>query len=301
VLGGTGTIGSVTVETGGIHAPGNSIGTQTIAGDYVNHGTLQVEGNPTSTDQLIVTGNVDISGATLDLLLTPATADGWSAVNGPFTLISKESAGAVTGTFATVNNNLLFLNHSLDYAGGDGNDVTLKLTRNSISFADIGQTPNQIAAAKALDGLSVTNPLWNAISTMSSEDEARRAFDQASGEVHASASSALIESSSHIRAAANDRLRAAFEGVGSALMPVMAYGPDGAGIAPASSSEGLAVWSQVFGSWGRFDGDGNAAGLDASTGGLLFGGDAMLGTWRVGLLGGYSYTSLHADPRNSSA
>jgi len=115
-----GTIGSVTIQAGGTHAPGNSIGTQTIAGDYVNH-VLSDRGHPTSTGKLIVTGNVDISGATLDLLLTPAPSDGWSLVNGPLLLISKESAGAVTGTFSSVNNNLLFLNHSLDYGTEWGN------------------------------------------------------------------------------------------------------------------------------------------------------------------------------------
>ena len=66
-LQGIGQVGTTTNFAGGTIAPGNSIGTLTIAGDYIGSGgTLEIEtvlGDDTSaTDQLIITGNT--SGTT---------------------------------------------------------------------------------------------------------------------------------------------------------------------------------------------------------------------------------------------
>ncbi|MGO4836252.1 autotransporter-associated beta strand repeat-containing protein, partial [Rhizobiaceae sp. 2RAB30] len=133
MLGGTGTLGTagsaVTIAAGGVHAPGNSIGSQTILGDYANHGTLRIEGTPGAADKVIVNGKVDITGATLALLLSPTTADAWAPGKGPFTLIDNRGADAVKGMFGAITGRPLFLSSTLDYAGGDGNDVTLKLER----------------------------------------------------------------------------------------------------------------------------------------------------------------------------
>ncbi|UXS05430.1 autotransporter outer membrane beta-barrel domain-containing protein [Agrobacterium tumefaciens] len=66
-LQGIGQVGTTTNFAGGTIAPGNSIGTLTVAGDYIgNSGALEIEtvlGDDTSsTDQLIITGNT--SGTT---------------------------------------------------------------------------------------------------------------------------------------------------------------------------------------------------------------------------------------------
>ncbi|WP_375143306.1 autotransporter domain-containing protein [Pelagibacterium sp. H642] len=55
-----------------------------------------------------------------------------------------------------------------------------------------------------------------------------------------------------------------------------------AGARPGSSwtitaDGGPVFWTQGFGSWSLTDGDGNAAGIDRSTGGLLVGADSLLG------------------------
>src|SRR3546814_14240616 len=97
--------------------------------------------------------------------------------------------GGVSGTFTDVTTNLAFLDPSLLY---DANDVTLRLTRNSISFAGIGQTPNQIAAGAGTESLGLGDPVADAVVTLSAA-QARDAFDQLSGEIHASTRSALIE------------------------------------------------------------------------------------------------------------
>ncbi|NRP20947.1 Extracellular serine protease [Ensifer adhaerens] len=291
-LGGTGTIGNTTILSGGVHAPGNSIGTQTIAGNYTNNGVLQIEGTPSITDKLIVTGNVDISGATLDLLLSPNTAASWNPVNGPFILIDKQSSGAITGTFASIVDNLVFLDPTVEYSGGDGNDLSLKLTRNDISFASTGRTRNQIATAGGIDGLGMANPVFNAIAFAATPEAARAAFDLLSGEVHSSFQSILIEDSRFLRDAANDRLRSVLGAVGA---------KQSSGSGTEADMGELAIWSQGFGSWGRWDGDGNAAKADRSIGGFFVGADTQVDEWTVGALAGYSRSSMDVDARFSSA
>ncbi|WP_281004840.1 autotransporter outer membrane beta-barrel domain-containing protein [Mesorhizobium hawassense] len=131
------------------------------------------------------------------------------------------------------------------------------------------------------------------------EFEARAAFDQLSGEVHASAKGMLIEDSGLLRDAATSRVSAAFGDGSAAPLPVMAYGEGGPEIV-AADTDRFAVWGQAFGSWGNTGSDGNAAAFDRSSGGLLIGADSLVGDWRVGLLGGYSHSPFDADARNST-
>lgn len=69
-LQGTGTVGATTNNAGGIIAPGNSIGTFTVAGDYTsNGGALEIEAklgaDNSPTDLLVVTGDTILgTGAT---------------------------------------------------------------------------------------------------------------------------------------------------------------------------------------------------------------------------------------------
>lgn len=295
-LGGTGTLGTagstVTIAAGGVHAPGNSIGTQIIAGNYVNHGTLSVEAEPTGADKLVVAGSVDITGATLELLLSPITASSWNIFNGPFTLIDKQSAGAVTGMFGSVTQNLLFLDATLDYAGGDGNDVTLALQRNDIAFSELGSTPNQVATAAAVDTLGGGNPIWTSIALTGDEDLVRASFEALSGDIHASLKSALIEDGRLVRDAMNDRLRSAFEPSTATYTPVLSYAASETPLLIEPDHSGPSLWVDGFGAWGSIDDDGNAAALKRSTGGLLVGLDAPVGDWRIGLLAGYGQSAF---------
>jgi outer membrane autotransporter protein len=281
-----------------------------VLGDYVNHGTLQIEAGPTAADKIVVAGSVDITGATLDLVLSPANAASWNVFNGPFTIIDKQSAGAVTGTFGSVMQNLLFLDAQLAYDGGDGNDVTLEMVRNDLDFASVGHTRNQRATGAAVDALGNGNVLWRSIALTSDPDIVRKSFDALSGEIHASAKSALIDDSRFVRDAINDRIRSAFDGVGAAPVPVLAYGETGTdsgataaighALAPADTAS-LAAWGSAFGSWGSIDGDGNAAGLDRSVGGFLTGIDGLVtDNVRLGIMTGYSHDSFDVDGRGSS-
>ncbi|WP_395449606.1 autotransporter-associated beta strand repeat-containing protein [Aminobacter sp. UC22_36] len=80
-FGGSGTVvGNVTIAAGATHRVGDTVPvtpvaglvqTQTITGNYVNHGILEIEATPTTADRLTVNGTVDIANATLNLSLTP--------------------------------------------------------------------------------------------------------------------------------------------------------------------------------------------------------------------------------------
>lgn len=302
-LGGSGMIGgTVTVAAGATHGAGNSVGTQTINGNYVNRGTLEVEATPSGADRLNVNGTVDISGAALQLLLSPPSSASWNWLNGPFVLIANDGGEAVAGTFGSVGdlNKLVFLDHLINYAGGDGNDVTLTLTRNDVSVGDVGQSRNQIATGTAVDGLATNNPVRAGLILSTDEGQVRAALDALSGEVHASLSGSFIEASGQLRDVASSRIRSAFGDVAAADMPVMAYGEDGAELV-APDSDRFVAWGQALGNWRSADGDGNATGFSHSGGGMLAGGDAMVGnSFRFGLLGGYSRTSFEANGRASS-
>lgn len=305
LLGGTGNLGStgsiVTIAAGAVHAPGNSIGVQHVLGDYVNHGTLRIEATSSEADKIVVAGSVDIAGASLDLVLSPTTAASWNVFNGPFTILEKHSAGAVAGTFVDpVTKNLLFLDALLDYAGGDGNDVTLELQRNNLAFASVGQTRNQSATGGAIDTFESSHAVWGSIALTVDPDIVRKSFDALSGEIHASAKSALIEDSRFVRNAIDDRLRAAFAAPGASHAPVLAYGPGDTPVAVAPDEAGPVFWSYGFGSWDTIEGDGNAASLKGSTGGLLIGTDGLVGDWRLGVMAGYSHSRFDVEDRFSS-
>ncbi|MGB3500394.1 MAG: autotransporter domain-containing protein [Mesorhizobium sp.] len=306
LLGGIGTVGSagttVTIAAGGIHAPGNSTGVQAVAGDYVNHGTLRIGATPAAANRIVVAGSVDITGATLELDLSPANESSWDLFNGPYVIIEKQSAGAVAGTFTDpVTQNLLFLDALLAYDGGDGNDVTLELVRNDVAFAGVGQTPNQIATGQAIDTLDGTHAVWRSIALTNDPALARASFDALSGEAHGSVKTALVEDSRILRNAANDRIRAAFGDAGASTSLVLGYGPAASPIAVAPDHDGLAFWMDGFGSWGTTGSDGNASRLDRNTGGLLLGADTLAGDWRIGLIAGYSHSSQTIGGRASSA
>ncbi len=284
-LQGAGTIGSgtgstVTLASGSALAPGNSIGTLTVDGDLVldagSRYEVEVAPGGKQSDLIKVTGSATLNGGTVAHIGMTGTYDPAAT----YTILSAQHG--VNGSFDAVTSDFAFLDPTLGY---NGNDVTLSLTRNDIDFATVAETHNQIATAQGLQSLRNGNELHDAVVQLD-EGTARAAFDQLSGEIHASVVTGLIEDSRHIRNTVNDRLRSAL----------------GADSTPWTASSGLAFWGTGFGSWGSTDANGNAASLDRSTGGFIGGADAMVtDAWRLGLLAGYSHSSFNADDRASSA
>jgi outer membrane autotransporter protein len=281
-----------------------------LEGDYVNHGVLLIEATPGSAGQFTVTGTLDISGATLTLDLSPASPAAWT-VSGPFVIIDNRGAGAITGTFAAIDNPFVFLDETLDYAGGDNNDVTLTLARNSTAFSGFARTRNQVSVAEAVDALGDGSAVWNAVALSGSADGARHAFDVLSGEIHASARSGLLADATLLERAILGRLRSALDtrlgGAGMVEAPLgyaasdeaRSQFPSDAFTEPALP---VAIWMQALGASGEIGSDANAMGLDRQTAGLILGADMAIGeSWRLGAFAGYGRSGFDIGDLASSA
>ena len=143
LFGGTGTTdGTVTVNAGGIVAPGVSTGALQFGNVEMTTGAIfDVELNgPTPGDDhdiLRVSDTVDLGGATLQADLGFAPPPGTR-----LTLISNDGTDAVIGTFADLleGATLTLGEHDfiITYTGGDGNDVVLIANRPPV--ADAGGT-----------------------------------------------------------------------------------------------------------------------------------------------------------------
>lgn len=244
-----------------------------------------------------VGGGIAVTGAAtiLDGAQLAVRFDGAVSMGDQFVVLDAD--GGVTGTYTLLNGGQLSAFFGID-ALYDPNTVSIVVT-SSRDFADVAATPNQVATAEGLQSLGSGNQLYGTILNIATEDEARLAFDQLSGEIHASFKTALIDDSRFVRNAVNDRIRAAFGDATVAAMPVLAYGPGGPE-RTAPDADLLTVWGQGFGSWGDWSSDGNAASVSRNTGGFLTGADAFVSDWRVGLMAGYSHTGVSADDRASS-
>jgi outer membrane autotransporter protein len=185
-----------------------------------------------------------------------------------------------------------------------------------LSFCSVAVTRNQCNVGQALDQFPANNPLFLAVLTQT-EDGARQAFDALSGEVHATVSGVLADESRYVREAVLGRLmqasytassgQVASLGAGGPQVAsldsqAMGLGQDDKSLAPAQASPDLAFWTRVYGAWGDFDGNNNAASADRDLGGFVSGMDARVsGTWRLGLAAGYSESDISVDARRSSA
>jgi outer membrane autotransporter protein len=292
-LGGIGTIGSTTIASGGTIAPGNSIGTLTVKGDitFAGGSTYLAEINPALDGDLIdASGKAAIDGGTV----YAAKVAGVYTPDSRWTIVGAD--GGVTGTFDTLDQNMPFVDLALAY---DANHVYIDATRNAVSFCDVAKTANQCSTGGGVESLGNGHPLYDVVAAVPDEDSARQAFDQLSGEIYASIKSALIENGHFVRDAVNDRIRSAFGDASGADMLVMGYGEGGPRPASADSI-GPVAWGYAFGSWGSFDGDGNAT-MVTSNGGFLTGIDGEItSNIRLGLLAGYSRSSFDVGDRASS-
>ena len=292
-LGGTGTVGTLVVESGGIVGPGNSIGTLTVSGAYTpaSGSTFQTEIATNGTSDLLAVGGAAeiASGAQLQVVMTGAPAS--YVVGTQFIVLTATS---VSGNYTLTGDTVIspFIHIVAEY---DATHVYLDVVQDA-AFAASGGTRNQAAVAGGLDSLPGGSPLFTAVTALPTNAAALAAFDQLSGEEHASLKGSLIQDSGLLRQAALDRLRAAFGGVDAPAGAVFLYGESG-----PVKPEGAAVWGRAFGAWGSNDGDGNAAGFSRNTQGFVFGIDALFAeSFRAGFLAGYSRSSFDVDARASS-
>ena len=286
VLGGSGTVGGIVAASGGTVAPGvlAPLSTLTSAGavSFAAGATYRININAGGqSDKLVSNAAATLAGGTVQVLAAP----GAYSTASRYTILT--ASGGVSGAFAgsSVSSNLAFLTPLLSY---DANDVYLGFAQTA-SFPAIGGTENQVATATAIAAQPASSPLYQVILGQSASG-AQYAFDQLSGEIHASAVSAAFEDSRLPREAILDRLAAA-GGMGAPQATAVQGNP----------ASGIVAWAQAFGASGRLGGDGNAGTLTRTVGGFIAGMDKSFdGGARVGMAAGYTHSSMEASSRSSN-
>jgi len=271
-LSGNGSVGGLTIGSGGIVAPGNSIGTISVAGNFaaLAGSTYLAETSAAGTADLIaVSGTASIAQGTT-LVVTRDTS-GYT-VGQRFTVLT--ATGGITGTYTVLQQPTDPLTEFR--LNGNGTSLYLDLVRTGAGLMPVVHTGNQQGVATALAGLGASNPLYAALTLVSSDDTIRTAFDSLSGELHATLLSAAAKDAYAVQTAALARLDAAGE-------------------------TGVALWLQGLYRDGT-DGASRGAGLVRSdTHGVIGGVDASIGeTVRVGVAAGWSRNKLDVIERAST-
>ena len=282
-LAGTGTIGgSAAINAGGTLSPGGTaLGTLTVNGNltFAPGSIYRVDLTPAAADLVVVGGQAKPAGE-VQVIIAP----GDYLPNAVYPIVS--ATGGVSGTFDTLVSppSSAFFEPTLRY---DANDVYLVVT--DATFMSVAQTPNQLAVANAIATLPPTSPVFEAVFNLSSDAQARQAFDALSGEAYASTAGAMLEESRYVREAVLARLRGADD---------VQSTPHSAAVDPSAGG----AWVQAFGAFGSADSDGNAADLTHNTEGVIGGYDIVaLDDWRVGAAGAYLHSALDVDARASHA
>ncbi|WP_411704170.1 autotransporter outer membrane beta-barrel domain-containing protein [Edaphovirga cremea] len=280
ILGGAGSVGSLTAHRGGTVVPGNSIGTLNVINNvsFEPGSYYEVEVGPNGrSDRIESGGSAAIGGGEVAVSLENSSnllsqSEVHSLLEQQYNILSAQQG--VSGQFDSVAPNYLFLGTGLSY---QPNQVTLNIGRNDTAFASVAQTQNERAVAAAADALAAGNPVYESILNSGTAADARQAFRQLSGQIHADIASALVNDSRYLREALNGRLRKA----------------EGLVASSGIKADDGGAWAQLLGAWDHASGDANATGYQASTYGVLVGLDSALADdWRLGVATGYTRTSL---------
>lgn len=268
-----------------------TVGNQLILGKGANY---IVATSGTQSSQINVTGTAQINNATLTADVGPNTQA--PVLGQSYTVLT--ATNGVSGQFGTLNSNLSgpyalfpFLTTGLSYSP---DAVTLGIIRSSTTFASAGQTSNEVATGSALDQVSPFLPVTMSMTQLTLQ-AASGALKGLSGEINATAQTALLQNADALRNAMVDRLR----------MTQAAPGADAAGIQAVpyangtGSNPGRTIWMQAYGTWGNNNASSNASGMTNQNTGVIVGVDQPVrSNWHVGGLfaSGQSNFSLKDYP-----
>ncbi|MGV2899809.1 autotransporter domain-containing protein [Achromobacter sp. AGC78] len=307
LLQGAGQVGTTTLQSGAMLAPGKVNGTLNVAGDltFMPGSTYQVAADPASSDsaRVAVSGVANLAGSVVHV-----GPEGGFETTRQYTILS---ANAINGQFDNVSSNYAFLAPALRYGA---QDVTLQLGRKvvpvdpttpttpsrPIAFADAARTGNQRAVANALDSLPSGNALHEYILTLPN-GAPPAAFNSLSGDAHASVTSSLMSSSSTPRTLPLSHLRANLNaGMRPGAPTAQAGGTLSASALPSSNAQ--PAWAELVGNWQTQNATDNTAQVRQHTGGVFVGADHAVGNgWRVGGAVGYTDSKIRVDDRSSNA
>ncbi len=270
-LGGSGTVGAFDALSGATIAPGNSIGTLTVAGDadFAAGSVYDVEVDGLGNADLIDVGGVLTVSSDATVSVGPENGtDTGIDYTSPLTYTIATAAGGVSGTFGSVADSFAFLDSSLSY---DANNIYLTLTR--LSFATDPGNDNEGAVGEAIDSLP-NGPVTDALLGVT-DDERADALRDLSGEIHASIGQGLVDSVGVLR-----------NGILSEL---------------AAPQRGR-YWSIAQGLHSHFEADAVSSEGRMSGGGVLFGGDILYVEGLVlGIMAGYDHLGVTLPDRQSEA
>lgn len=280
---------NATLDASGLSEHRLSLGALTSAGD-VNLGktVLTVQGsavlNETSKIDLVlgygklIADDVELQGGTLEL---HRAADLLYALGQTYKIIDAQTLSG--SNFAEeVTHDFAFVTPLLS---ADGTAITLE--RNQVRFEDVAQSRNQTAVANAIDALATDRLIYRAIISSSTTD-ATKQFDQLSGEIHATAESAIHDKSVVLRTALLERARRSTD---ADRVP---------GDPPRADV--WQSWLTTTGTITNRDGDGNAAASRLSGYAVNGGIDrAITDTLSLGLAGNFEQNTLKISDRGSSA
>ncbi|WP_080693542.1 autotransporter domain-containing protein [Pseudomonas chlororaphis] len=316
-LQGIGEVGSVTVNKGGIIAPGNSIGTLHVTQDltFRPESIYRVEVDAAGrADKLDVAGHLDLQGGLVDV---QAEAGDYKP-NTSLAIIQAQKG--VSGQFANVTSNLAFLTPGLTY---ETNQVNLNLVRNDVSPQALVETANEkalatqllndvatppstlpaaiasssaittpepapsaalLAAPLSLNALAAAPLTWAEKETDAliglSRDEFKNIMQPMTGELHASLKNALLQDSSYVRNATLNRL----------------YQTE-------QNPRALGAWGYAFDSRGTHNRQDDAAKLNRSTHGVIWGLDRQDedSGLKAGIAASYQSSSASLSTQSASA
>lgn len=276
------------IVNNGTIIPGYSIGTQTITGNYVqnNTGRLEIEvGNAGISDLLDITGT-----ATLDGSVSFSKINGGLMVGDTFTFI--KTTGGVAGTFATIEDDMLFVD--IGNIQIIGSDVQAEVT-NRTPYAAAGRGGNSTATAKALDRMIASGQggdvdfVFNSFSNM---DQAADLLLSQSGIATLSTISAANSSMQQTANLVRGRISAP---------PTPPMSGVSAGNAPDKSEppfplrKPTTLWVEAAGGFGDIEGEDTTPGHEYSVHSTAAGAELELDDAKVGAFVAFSRTHSELD------
>lgn len=303
-LGGSGGIaGTLTVN--GTIAPGNSIGTLSVTGTYVQNAgsTYRVEINPAGqSDRIAVTGTATLNGGTVQVV---AGSGGYRTGTTTYTILT--ATGGVTGTFAGLVTDYAFRRVGLAY---DATAVYLQVTGGT--FVDGAQTINQNAVAQSLDAAwgSASGDFATVLGALMelNGSAGRAALETIGGQPWAGLPTTNLAGATLFMDAVGRQVAAARQATQRATpgsRVALAEACSGACDETAATS-GWSAWGTALGGTGNVAGNGNAAALSWTLGGFAAGLDhgfapGVLAGVALGMTGGSQSVATFAGPSSVTA
>jgi outer membrane autotransporter protein len=286
-------------------------------------GTLSLRVNAAGQHDFLTARSTSLSGTLF------ASMQAGNYANTTFYAGVVQSTSAITTRFDNVTTASPFFMATATY---NANTVDLTLTRQAFGLLP-GLTFNERAVGNALEAGfaagAASGPgggIYTALLGLQNLQQAGFAYDQLSGEIHASAQSVILQDSLYAREAILGRLRQlgflgsvgpmASLGNGGPVVafaepgndPALAYAdarrpafPAKAPLMPPRAEPDLTFWAQGLGAWGRINSDGNAADVRRDLAGVFTGVDRRFGNWLAGIAAGYTNSAVTVAARASSA